>query len=745
MAAPVPLFVVFQFFIQPMLATIRPKHNTKVGPMRVHAKLFLPLIALSLVMACSRESTPVEEKVAAPAQPAAVAPVAAAPAPDVEWRVHGLNQAETRFSPLADINDGNVRQLGLAWYFDFPTHRGLEATPLVVDGVMYTSGSWSMVYAHNAVTGELLWFYDPQVPRDWAVHGCCDVVNRGVAYDDGHLYFGALDGRLISLNAKDGALRWEVQTTDRERPYTITGAPRIVKDKVVIGNGGAELGVRGYVSAYKLDSGEMAWRFYTIPGNPADGFENEAIERAAATWGGGEWWVVGGGGTVWDSMAYDPELNLLYVGVGNGAPWNRQIRSPDGGDNLYLSSILALNADDGSYAWHYQTTPGETWDYTATQHMILTDLDIGGSVRKVIMQAPKNGFFYVLDRQTGELLSAEAYANISWASHVDMKTGRPVEIEGSRYLDAATDLHFPGPIGGHNWHPMSYSPDTGLVYIPAQDAPWVYATDKEFRHRKGFWNTGTDSGPASLPDDPETKQEVLDSITGAIIAWDPIAGKPRWRVDHKGPWNGGILSTAGNLVLQGNAEGQVAAYLATTGEKLWNFDAQTGVVAPPITFRLDGTQYIAVVAGWGGSMALVGGEALKAGPIPNRSRLLVFKLDGKVELPPAVDEPLVIDPPELTASAEQVAAGRKEFLLYCTFCHGDNAVSGGATPDLRALTAEKHAMWDAIVLGGMHWQNGMVGFGGELSKEQSDNIHAYVIERAHFSLESAGGKTVPGS
>ena len=695
---------------------------------------------ISALAACSREAPPAESA-AAPVVVETVAPTPApAPAPDVEWRQHGINQAETRFSPLADINDGNVGKLGLAWYFDYPTARGLEATPLVIDGVIYTTGSWSMVYAHDALSGELLWFYDPQVPRNWAVHGCCDVVNRGVAYDNGRLYFGTLDGRLISLNAADGALRWEVQTTDKERPYTITGAPRIVKDKVIIGNGGSEFGVRGYVSAYGLDDGKQAWRFYTIPGNPADGFENEAMKRAAETWGGGEWWVVGGGGTVWDSMAYDPELNLLYVGVGNGAPWNRQIRSPAGGDNLYLSSILALNPDDGSYAWHYQTTPGETWDYTATQHMILADLELGGKPRKVIMQAPKNGFFYVLDRQTGELLSADAYATVTWATHVDMETGRPVETEGARYVGKATGLHFPGPIGGHNWHPMSYNPDTGLVYIPAQDAPWVYATDKEFRHRKGYWNTGTDNRPASLPDDPVEKQAVLDTVTGAIIAWDPVAQAPRWRVEHEGPWNGGILSTAGNLVFQGNSAGELVAYRADTGERLWAFDAQTGVVAPPVTFRLDGTQYLAVVAGWGGSLALVGGEALTAGPIPNRSRLLVFKLDGKAQLPPTTDKPLVIAPPELTASAEQVAAGRKEYLTYCVFCHGDGAVSGGATPDLRALTPEKHAMWDAIVLGGMHWQNGMVGFGGELDKEQSDNIHYYVIERAHFALAEDSAK-----
>jgi PQQ-dependent dehydrogenase (methanol/ethanol family) len=707
--------------------------------MRFFSNALLAAIALMLITGCSRDKPAVEPEAAAVVVAEVEQP--AAPAPDVEWRQHGLNPAETRFSPLADINDSNVQELGLAWYFDFPTARGLEATPLVIDGVMYTTGSWSMVFAFNAVTGELLWFYDPKVPGNWAVHACCDVVNRGVAYDQGRLYFGTLDGRLISLNAADGSLRWEVQTTDKERPYTITGAPRIVKDKVLIGNGGSEFGVRGYVSAYNTDSGELEWRFYTIPGNPADGFENDAIKRAADTWGGGEWWVVGGGGTVWDSMAYDPQLNLLYVGVGNGAPWNRQIRSPDGGDNLYLSSILALNPDDGSYVWHYQTTPGETWDFTATQHMILAELELDGKPRKVIMQAPKNGFFYVLDRQTGELLSAEAYAHVTWASHVDMETGRPVETAGARYEGTSnTGLAFPGPIGGHNWHPMSYSPDTGLVYIPAQDVPTVYAQDLNFKHRKGFWNTGTDMVPAVLPEDPAAKQEVLDTITGAIVAWDPVAAQPRWRVDHKGPWNGGILSTAGNLVLQGNAGGEFVVYNATDGKVLWSMDAQTGIVAPPMSYRVDGTQYVAVLAGWGGSLALVGGEALRAGPIPNRSRLLVFKLGGKLQLPPAVELELIIAPPELTASAEQVAAGQAVFLQYCVFCHGDGAVSGGATPDLRALTPEKHAMWDAIVLGGMHWQNGMVGFGGELSQEDADNIHYYVIERAHAAVQEDAGE-----
>ncbi len=654
--------------------------------------------------------------------------------PDVPWAQHGRTAAEERFSPLTDINADNIADLGLAWYFDYPTHRGMEATPLMIDGVIYTSGSWSMVYAHDAKTGELLWFYDPGVSPQWAVHLCCDVVNRGVAVKDGMVYFGTLDGRLIALDANTGKARWRVQTTDTDKPYSITGAPRVVNDKVIIGNGGSEYGVRGYVSAYDTKTGAMVWRFYTVPGNPAEPPESPAMKTALTTWNG-EWWKIGGGGTVWDSMAYDPDLNLLYIGVGNGAPWNRQIRSPEGGDNLFVSSIVALNPDDGSYVWHYQTTPGESWDYTATQHMILATLEGQDGPRKVIMQAPKNGFFYVLDRATGELLSAEKYANVSWASHVDLETGRPVETAAARYIGKDSGLQFPGPIGGHNWHPMSYNPDTGLVYIPQQDVPWVYATDSGFEYRPGYWNTGTDNLAATLPDDPAIQQAILATVTGAIVAWDPVAAAPRWTIKHGGPWNGGLLSTAGNLLFQGNSAGQFVAYRADNGEVLWSFDAQTGVVAPAITYRLDGEQYVAVVAGWGGALALVGGKTLKAGPRPNRSRLLVFRLGGKTELPAASNSvALEIAPPPLTGTTEQIAAGKKVYLEYCVFCHGDGAVSGGVVPDLRALTPDKHEQWQAIVLGGLHWQQGMVSFSDQLNKEQAENIHHYVIERAHYAL-----------
>jgi quinohemoprotein ethanol dehydrogenase len=687
------------------------------------------MLCCLLVTACADDGDPTTST------PAVNAPVAGATMPDVDWLKHGLTDGEGRYSPVSDINTENVETLGLAWHFDYPTNRGMESTPLVHEGVMYSTSSWSMVFAHDAVSGELLWMYDPEVPRNWAIHTCCDVVNRGVALDNGRLVFGTLDGRLVSLDAATGKKRWEVQTTDTSLPYSITGAPRIVKGKAIIGNGGGEYGVRGYVSAYSVDSGEMLWRFYTVPGNPDEPFERPAMETAAKTWGGGPWWEIGGGGTVWDSMAYDAELNLLYVGVGNGSPWNREIRSPDGGDNLYLSSILAINPDDGSYVWHYQTTPGDSWDYTATQHMILADMEIDGTLRKVVMQAPKNGFFYVIDRTNGAFISAQPYGVVTWASHIDSKTGRPVEASGARYENEPA-VAFPGPYGAHNWHPMSYNPDAGLVYIPVQDIPHVYAQDESFKHRPGYWNTGTDPRPALLPDNPVEREAVLDTVEGYISAWDPLAQQERWRVAHNDPWNGGMLSTAGNLLFQGNADGELVAYSADKGEPLWRFNAQTGIVAPPVTFRRGGEQYVAVVAGWGGTFALTSGDDDNSGPRPNYSRLLVFKLGAKGVLPAAPERPagLVFTPPEQAGTTEQIAAGEQVFHQYCFACHGAGAVAGGTPPDLRAMTDQTRGQWDAIVLGGMHWQNGMVGFGGELSKKDSDNVLHFVNERAQFAL-----------
>jgi len=389
--------------------------------------------------------------------------IAAADGNAAEWVTHGRTYGEQRFSPLDKVNVSNAGQLGLAWSFDLPENRGIEATPLVADGVMYTTSSWSIVRAFDAKTGKLIWEFDPKVPRKTGVKACCDSVNRGVALWEGRVYFGALDGRLISLDAKTGKQVWSTVTVDQSKPYTITGAPRVIKGKVLIGNGGAELGVRGYLSAYDARNGKLLWRFYTVPGEQPtdDAASDEAMKIARPTWKG-EFWKVGGGGTVWDSMAYDPDLDLLYIGVGNGSPWNRDIRSPGGGDNLFLSSIVALKPDTGKYVWHYQTTPGESWDYTATQHIILADLTIGGKPVKALMQAPKNGFFYVIDRTNGKLISADNYVPVSWATGVDPATGRPVETPNARY-GSGPALAMPGPLGGHNWQPMAYSPKTNLV------------------------------------------------------------------------------------------------------------------------------------------------------------------------------------------------------------------------------------------------------------------------------------------
>src|SRR5688572_24712017 len=332
-----------------------------------------------------------------------------------QWMSTGRTYGEQHYSPLQQINRSNVGTLGLSWYADFNIPRGQESTPLVIDGVIYVTTAWSNVRAFDAATGATLWEFDSEVPRDWGSRACCDVVNRGAAAWNGKIFVGTIDGRMIAIDAETGTKVWETDTViSRDLSYSITGAPRVVKGKVVIGNGGAEYGVRGYVSAYDTETGALAWRFYTVPGDPSLGFENETMEMAAMTWNG-EWWKLGGGGTVWDSMAYDPELDLLYIGTGNGSPWNQDIRSPGGGDNLFISSIVALKPESGEYVWHYQTTPGDTWDYTAAQHMILADLTIEGRARKVIMQAPKNGFFYVLDRSTGELISAGAFATMNWA------------------------------------------------------------------------------------------------------------------------------------------------------------------------------------------------------------------------------------------------------------------------------------------------------------------------------------------
>ncbi len=648
------------------------------------------------------------------------------------WLNHGRTYYAQRFSPLNQINDQNVKQLGLAWSFEFLDNRGLEATPIVVDDILYTTAAWSHVYAVNAKTGKLLWHYDPQVPKGLASRGCCGPVNRGVAVWQDKVYVGTYDGYLVALDRTTGEVVWRVLTIDPTLDYTITGAPRIVNGNVLIGNGGAEFGVRGYVSAYDATSGEMRWRFFTVPGNPAAGFENDAMALAAKTWNG-QWWKLGGGGTVWDSMSFDPELNILYIGVGNGTPWDQTLRSPDGGDNLFLSSIVALNPDTGEYLWHYQTTPGESWDYTATQNMILADIQWQGKMRKVLMQAPKNGFFFVIDRVTGEFLSAEPFTNVKWASHYDAN-GRPVENPRARYSDEGTFL-FPSALGAHNWHPMSYNPITGLVYIPAIKAAIKYKKLANYDPKPHHPNIGVDlSGPNLLS--PSFMQILKDKLfRGELIAWDPIKKSVAWKVKHTKSWNGGTLTTAGNLVLQGTADHKFKAFHAGTGETLWEYNIHLGVVAPPISYSIDGEQYVALMAKWGGALPLL----LGVKPIPglDKGRLLVFKLNGADSLPvPSMTSTKMPPPPSMpTLDKTAIANGELSYNNYCATCHGIHVVSGGNVPDLRYMEAGRHQAFKAIVLDGILESNGMVGFNDVLNDRQAEEIYAYILQQAHQEFD----------
>ncbi len=640
-----------------------------------------------------------------------------------DWLSYGRDYYEQRFSPLNQINDKTVAQLSLAWQMDTATDRGLEATPLVIDGVMYTTGSWSVTYAVDAKTGKQLWKYDPEVHRKYDNLACCDVVNRGAAFYKDKIYVGVLDGRLVALDSKTGKPAWSALTVDQSQAFTITGAPRVANGKVIIGNGGAEYGVRGYVSAYDAETGKLAWRFYTVPGDPSKPQENKALDKALPTWKGETWWKVGGGGTVWDSIVYDPELNLLYVGTGNGSPWNRDIRSPGGGDNLYLCSILAINPDNGELVWHYQTTPADTWDYTSVQPMMMADLNWPtsdeaaagkpGRQRKVIMQAPKNGFFYVLDRATGELLAADPYVEVNWATHVDLKTGRPVEVPGAAYKDKGTYIR-PGPLGGHNWQAMSFSPTTGLVYIPAQDnGRYFEQPTGAFTYTPNEYNLGL--GPIGR----NVERYDIPS-KGRLLAWDPIARKPRWTAEYGNYWNGGTLATAGNLVFQGTAAGEFIAYNAATGQKLWSAYAGTGIVAPPITYSIDGQQYVSVMAGWGGAF-----------PKKFRSvgRILTYAIGGTAT-PLTPIAPRRVTAIANTASAADISAGAKIYTTYCSRCHG------GATvlPDLRRSTPSALNGLEKILDGSLV-ERGMPRF-AELDRRAVAQLRGYLLdERRKLAAE----------
>jgi quinohemoprotein ethanol dehydrogenase len=662
------------------------------------------------------------------------------------WLTHGGTWSEQRFSPVDSLHAENVDQLALAWSFETGTFRGIEATPLVIDGVLYATGSWSVVYALNAVTGEELWTYDPKVPRAKGRDACCDVINRGVAAWGNRIFFGTIDGRLVALDAASGEKVWEVRTAPFDKPYTITGAPRVVAGNVIIGNGGAEFGVRGYFSAYDAETGKMAWRFYTVPASSEGPHEHPELEEAAKTWAPNSMWESGLGGTVWDSMAYDPELDLLYIGTGNSSVYNKSLRSPGGGDNLFLASILAIDPHSGRLVWHYQVNPGEQWDFTATQHLLLADLTIDGETRKVLMQAPKNGFFYVLDRATGELLSADPYVPVSWAKRVDLQTGRPVERPEASWSSAPAAVT-PGIEGGHNWHPMAFSPRTGLVYIPAFEGMYIYhpLPGYEFLPFSTF-NTGED-WPASVVDVEGLENLARMNNTTRLIAWDPVERRAVWKVTHGDrAIPAGVLATAGDLVFQGRTDGRLVAYDARSGVILWSAPTGTGVMAAPVAYEIDGEAYVVVAAGLGGSQ----GGHFTSLENRNEGRILAFKIGGNAKLPPNEElSPAVVDAPVIEASAETIEHGRSLYAYHCSRCHGMNAVSSRLYPDLRYTLAGVHEVWDKVVLEGAFENRGMASFADLLDADDSHAIQAYVTKRAHESqgqtqalLDWLGGRVV---
>jgi PQQ-dependent dehydrogenase (methanol/ethanol family) len=655
------------------------------------------------------------------------------------WLTYGRTRDEQRYSTLDQINKTNVAQLGVAWELETGSVRGLEASPIVADGIMFFTQNWGITKAVDAKTGKLLWTYDPDVPGEWARNACCDIVNRGAAVYEGRVYVGSLDGRLIALDAKTGKPDWVVNTIiDRVRPYTITGAIRVVKGNVIIGNGGAELGARGYVTAYDARTGAVKWRFFTVPRDPSTGpQESAALDMALKTWSTdpkAAWLTQGGGGTTWDAIVYDPELNLVYLGVGNGSPWNADMRSPGGGDNLFLSSIVAVNADTGEYVWHYQTTPAESWDYTATQPIMVATLKIDGVDRRVVMQAPKNGFFYVLDAKTGQFISAKAFSGVTWASHID-ENGRPVMNPDVYYLKEPKNIR-PGPQGAHNWMPMAFNPKTGLVYIPVIDAPSFYMKQQPYAYVPGLWNTGTDfAGLVKFIGDAIERGETPDPQLGFIRAWDPLTQKERWSIPMPGPWNGGLLSTAGDLVFGGGANGIFAAYDAESGNQLWKLDLTTGIIAPPVTYQVDGEQYIALLAGWGGAWGLANAKdptSAVAKYNTNQGRLFVFKLGGKQEVAalPPTQLPMK-KPPAVGTDQAMIDKGFTKFHQVCTVCHGFFAESVGVLPDLRMSQPEIFDQYNEIVLGGALSAGGMASFADVVTPEDVAAIRQYILSEAN--------------
>jgi len=695
--------------------------------MRNHLKAAACASAMILAILAVAPSCSAPEK----GQPALLGP----PARAGDWPRSGRDMGDSYFSPLAQINASNVARLGLAWEFDDFLSRGgmqygLESTPILVGDTLYFSGPWGEAYAVDARTGKLRWMYDTDADGQYARNTCCGVVNRGVAVADGKLFVGALDGRLFALDLKTGKPVWQVDTfVDKTWNYSLTGAPQIAGDVVMIGNAGADMGARGYVSAYNIRTGKLAWRFWAVPGDPAKGpDETPEVTLARKTWPKDTRWELGLGGNAWNGLAYDPATNTAYLGLGNGGPHPAWLRSQGGKvmDNLFLSSIVAVDADTGRMKWHYQETPGDSWDFTATAPMILADVTIAGKRRKVLMQAPKNGLFYVLDRETGELLRADPYTRVNWTTGVDRKTGRPRLNPEADYRDGPR-LVWPSGAGGHGWQPMAYSPLTGLVYIPVYDAGMEDSAAGPAGFVPGNINQVT-TGRFPPFDAKMLHGRPQSNFEGRLKAWDPATGAARWVSAPRTFLNGGVM-VSGDLVFQGSASGYLDAYDAASGRPLLHLFLGTVATAAPMTYELDGVQYIALLAGAGGPQGAFFGPGVIAAERENRQRLIVLKLNGgAVPLPPkrAAPEPAPLPQP-IAASAAVLKRGEALFLDRCSRCH----VAGGGPavyPNLWNMRPETIEAFHAIVGEGALAYAGMANFSDQLSDSDIAAIKAYIVD-----------------
>lgn len=667
-----------------------------------------------------------------------------------DWVAPGRDAAGTYYSPLKDIDAGNVAQLGLAWDYRLGTYRGQESTPLVIDGLMYATSNFGRVSALDAATGKELWTYDPQIDGQWARYACCDAVNRGLVAFQGVLYVGALDGWLHAIDARTGRRLWKVDTLvprSPSRPYTVTGAPLLAGDLVVIGNGGGDFaGTRGYVSAYDRESGRLRWRFFTVPRDPALGPQDQPhLQAAVKSWDPKHPWAAGSGGTAWDGMAYDPALGLVYVGTGNAAPYNLHLAGRRGGDELYAASIIAIHASDGTLAWYYQTTPGDRWDFDSTEKFVLADLDLGGKRRAVLMQAPKNGYYYVLDRATGELLSAEPFAFVSWARGIDPKTGRPL-LDASADYDHGPALVFPSEAGAHTWQPMAFDPVRGVTFLPVIEAGNIIMETSDRRAGLVEGQFTTPALPTELYDRKAMRSlygevpalarlerglKTDPASRGFVRAWSVAEHRVLWETQTATSLDGGVLATAGGLVFQGDANGYFNAYAADTGKKLASIALGSSMMAAPVTYAVNGTQYVAIVAGYGGGGVILGAPldpesaAYKYG---NEGRIIALKLGGpRPPLPPLRTDLPMPELPERPADAQQIAAGEVLYNRYCSRCH---VMGRGNLPDLRRITPVTHRLFDSIVLGGAYSVKGMGRFDDVLSPADAHAIHAWLIDRA---------------